>query len=241
VRRVYFHAVYYLSWVMFALGAVVLNLGCALVLLAPFRQRLQRPVRSAIQGMFRAWVWWLEVTGLVRLEWAVPASADAGPAVFVANHPSLLDATFILSRLPGALCIFKPAVLRNPLLAPAAKAAGYGAVDGGVDLIRDLAQKVAGGATLLIFPEGTRTRPKRFLNDLKPGFALIARRAAAPVRILVVQTTRDLLPRGHPWWRLPTVPSRYRVELEATVAAGPARTIEEIVSDVRSHFEGRLA
>src|SRR4029434_10956886 len=122
--------------------------------------------------------------------------AMAGPAVYIANHPGLLDATFILSRLTDAICIFKPAIMRNPVLGPAALMGGYASGDNGVDLIRDVAARVAAGRSLLIFPEGTRTVSGKTLNPLKPGFALIASRAHAPVRVIVVRAPRDLVPKG---------------------------------------------
>jgi len=54
-----------------------------------------------------------------------------GPAVYVANHPGLLDATFILARLPDTICIFKPALIRNPAMGPAAIMAEYASGESG--------------------------------------------------------------------------------------------------------------
>ena len=62
-------------------------------------------------------------------------------------------------------------------------------------------QVAATGNSLLVFPEGTRTVPGRKLNPLKPGFALIASRARAPVRVIIVRSPPDLVPKGWSWWR----------------------------------------
>ncbi|HMD59903.1 MAG TPA: 1-acyl-sn-glycerol-3-phosphate acyltransferase, partial [Opitutaceae bacterium] len=77
--------------------------------------------------------------------------------------------------------------------------------DAGLDLIRAAAAKVAAGQSLLVFPEGTRTQPGTSVGPMKPGFALIADRARAPVRLMVVRSTPGLGARGRPWWRAPEI------------------------------------
>jgi 1-acyl-sn-glycerol-3-phosphate acyltransferase len=119
----------------------------------------------------------------------------------------LLDATFLLARLPDVVCVFKPAMLRNPFLAPAALMAGHVACATGPEFIRRTVEKVTTGRTLLIFPEGTRTSAHLALNPCKTGFALIAERAEVPVQIVVIRASRDLLPRGRRWWHVPHFPS----------------------------------
>src|SRR5206468_3861127 len=137
--------------------------------------------------LFAAWCAWLHATRLVYVRFHGFTPDDtSGPAVYIANHPGLLDAPFILSRLPDAFCIFKPAIMRNPVLGPAALMAGYASGDNGVDLIRDVASRIDAGRSLLIFPEGTRTAANVNLNPFKPGFAVIAARARVPIRLILI-------------------------------------------------------
>ncbi|MGH7997398.1 MAG: lysophospholipid acyltransferase family protein [Opitutaceae bacterium] len=228
---------YLMSWLVFAAGALALNSVCLVLLLfSRPRERFGGWVRAAIRRLFQVWTAWLEFAGLVAFEWDAPPGRLARPAIYVANHPSLLDATFLLSRLPDAITIFKARLLDNPLLGPAARLAGYAPGNAGVDLIRRLADEAAGGRTVLIFPEGTRTAPAADCNELKPGFALIARRARLPVEVLVIRANRDLLPRGGAWWRAPRAPSLYRVQAAGTVAVSPERAIADIVAEVRERF-----
>jgi 1-acyl-sn-glycerol-3-phosphate acyltransferase len=198
-------------------------------------------VRRAIRRLFVAWCAWLHASRLiyVRFEGFTP-EATAGPAVYIANHPGLLDATFILSRLPDAICIFKPAIMRNPVLGPAALMGGYASGDNGVDLIRDVAARVAAGRSLLIFPEGTRTVAGTRLNPLKPGFALIASRAHAPVRVIIVRAPRDLLPKGWPWWRAPSFPSHVDITLLGEIDPIPGETAEELTARASRQISSAL-
>ncbi len=169
ITRAYFIGAYAASWLLFGAVGLIFNAGCALLLLLPGRARRQAASREAIRHLFAIWVGWLRLTGLVAITWEGAGAARLPRGtVYVANHPGLLDATFLLTRLPDAVCIFKPGLRHSPFLAPAALAAGYLPGDTGVDLVREIAQKVAEGCTVLIFPEGTRTNAGTVLNPCKP-------------------------------------------------------------------------
>lgn len=226
------------SWFVFGLVGIALNLVCSLLLLLPGRERLGPPVRLLINRLFRSWAAWLHFTRLVYLEWEDFSPATlAGPAVYIANHPGLLDATFLLGRLPDTICIFKHALIRNPALGPAAIMAGYGAGDKGADLIREVAARVAAGRSLLVFPEGTRTSAHEKIGLLKPGFALIAARAGVPVRLIAIDAPRTFLPRGQPWWRVPPMPARITLTLIGELHPTP----HERAADLAARAQALLA
>lgn len=233
---------YLLSWVVFAVVGLGLNIVTALMLLLPGRRRHAARVRGWMRWLFSGWCAWLHATRLVYVRFnGFTPDALSGPAVYVANHPGLMDATFVLARLPDAICIFKPAIMRNPFLAPAAIMAGYVKGDTGVDLIRDVAARVTDGSSLLIFPEGTRTVPHRTLNPLKPGFALIATRARVGVRVIVIRAPRDLLPKGWPWWRAPRFPAQVDVTLVSELELQPGETANELTERTSREFLAALA
>lgn len=236
--QLYFVTAYYLSWIWFGVGGLILNLGCAVLLVFPRRERFGGRVRSAIRWLFAWWLKWMHASGVVQIRWHGFENVTLSTGtVYVANHPSLVDAPFLLAALPDAICIFKPALLRNPLIAPAAILAGYASGDKGVDLIREVASKVASGRTLLIFPEGTRTEPGTALNPFKPGFALIAQRAQAPIRLISMRASPHLVPRGRPWWKPPVLPGCVDITLDQEISPDTAMTPTEITAAV----EARLA
>lgn len=240
--RLYHYPANIISWIVFALVGVSLNAVCTPLLLARDRARHGPAVRTAIRKLFVAWCGWLHATRLIYVRFhGFTPEAMAGPAVYVANHPGLLDATFILSRLPDAICIFKPVIMRNPVLGPAALMGGYASGDKGVDLIRDVGARVAAGRSLLIFPEGTRTLPNVNLNPLKPGFALIAARARVPVRIIIVRAPRDLVPKGWSWWRAPSFPAHVDITLWREITFRPGETAGELTARVAREISSALA
>jgi 1-acyl-sn-glycerol-3-phosphate acyltransferase len=224
---------YYLPWLWFGGVGLLLNLVCGVLLLVPDRRRLGPGARRAIRRLFVFWIKWCHATRIFRVTWRgfERARLEAG-VVYVANHPSLVDAQVLLSRLPDAICIFKPALLRNPVIGPAALIAGYASGGDGLDAIRDAAAKVAEGRALVIFPEGTRTGPGERLGPLKPGFALIANRARAPIRLLSIEVSRNLTTRGRAWWKLPELPTWMIVTLGELIPADTPMTPHEITAYV---------
>jgi 1-acyl-sn-glycerol-3-phosphate acyltransferase len=229
--RTYHYPANIVSWTLFAAVGITLNLVCTPLLIAPGRMRFGPSLRSAIKRLFGLWCAWLHMTRLIYVRFhGFTPDALSGPAVYIANHPGLLDATFLLSRLPDTICIFKRAIIRNPVLGPAALMAGYATGDNGVDLIRDVAGRVAAGRSLLVFPEGTRTLPGVDLNPMKPGFALIAARAHRPVRLIMIRAPRDLVPKGWSWWRAPSFPSQVDITLLGELEAEPGESAGELTT-----------
>ena len=164
---------------------LALNLVCAPLLLLPHRARYGFATRRAIRFLFDLWVRWQHATRVVAVDFIGFDRPLPPGTVVIANHPTLVDATFLLARLPDTICIFKPALMHNPAVGPAALMAGYVSGDAGIDVIHDVAARITAGHSLLIFPEGTRTAAGQTLGPVKSGFALIAARARAPTRLLL--------------------------------------------------------
>ncbi|HXB01449.1 MAG TPA: lysophospholipid acyltransferase family protein [Opitutaceae bacterium] len=240
IARAYFIFAYFLSWLLFGVVGLALNFMCALLLLFPRRARFGPAVRHIIRALFASWLKWLHAARGFRFDWrGFDAPLPTG-VVYVANHPSLVDATFLLARLPDTVCIFKPALLRNPALGPAARMAGYVAGDTGIDLIHAATEAVIAGRSILIFPEGTRTVTGVTLNPLKPGFALIAARAAAPVQLIVIRAPRDLCPKGRPWWHVPRFPVRVEITLGDRLQPSPDQSAAELTAEVERRLLAAL-
>ena len=240
--RLYHYPANWVSWALFVAVGVLLNVVCAPLLLARDRARHGPAVRTAIRRLFAAWCSWLHAVRLIYVRFhGFTPEALAGPAVYVANHPGLLDATFILSRLPDAICIFKPSLIRNPAIGPAAVMGGYASGDKGIDLIHDVAARIAGGRSLLIFPEGTRTAAGVEVNPFKPGFTLIAARAHAPVRLIAVRAPRDLVPKGWSWWRAPNFPAYVDITLLGELSSLPGEPAAELTARASRQICAALA
>lgn len=216
--------IYYGSLALFGVAGCVFGAACWLS--APFGggRRRERLFQRAIQREFAAFVRWLAVVGIIRVSYRGFERMPTERRVVVANHPGLLDAVLLLARVPAGFCIFKPAIGRNPVLGPAARRAGYLPSDRGLTLVRRAAANIAAGATLVVFPEGTRTPAGGKLGAFRPGFALIARCAGAPVQLVRITSRTDFLTKERACWKLPALPADIIVE------AGPCFDSRQVSS-----------
>jgi 1-acyl-sn-glycerol-3-phosphate acyltransferase len=134
-----------------------------------------------------------------------------GSAVFVANHNSHMDTPVILRALPGrwrrrtavaAATDYFYAKRRNAVSAslvfgtvPLDRNSGAGV---GPRQTAHLARLIRDGGSLLVFPEGTRSRDGR-VGRLRSGAALLAAEHRLPVVPIYLSGTREAMPRGHHW------------------------------------------
>ena len=235
-RRVYNTLGYALSLFFFGAFGLELNLFCLLTTVLPANERTERFHQRLVHRHFALFHWWCRIARLIHVRYEGFERLPPGGKVVVANHPALIDITCLLARIPEAFCIFKPAIRRNPILGAGARRAGYLASDGGHDLVRQAAAKVATGATLVMFPEGTRTPPGESLLPLKPGFVRIAQLAGAPIQLIRITTNSDLLVKGRAWWRTPRLPARVVVAAGPLVAADPGADPDELLAQIDQWF-----
>ncbi|MBC7800834.1 MAG: 1-acyl-sn-glycerol-3-phosphate acyltransferase [Gemmatimonadaceae bacterium] len=188
----------------------------AAVLALVLPRRVRAPLgRWVIQHGFRLNLGIMRATGLCRVDVAALAGLRQARGVVVTpNHPSLLDVMLIVSCLPNAVCITKAALWNNPLLGGTARLAGYIRNDAPLKLVRRATAELRAGSNLLIFPEGTRTTDSTApLGRFRPGFALMAKAAGAPIQVVFIEADTPYLRKGWPVWRKPPLPMAFRARL----------------------------
>ncbi len=201
---------------LIALG--MLMLGSCLVggllsrTLAPGRRYASG--RALISWCARSFFRLASALGLVRLDLSALDALNAESGLIIApNHPSMLDALLVASRVRRTGCIMKAGLCSNPFLGAGARLAGYignGSVNG---MIRQAAADLRSGGKVLIFPEATRSPTATSVNALTAGIALIAQRAEAPIQTVLIEAESPYLGKGWPLLRLPALPLRYRATL----------------------------
>ncbi|ARU04988.1 hypothetical protein CCO03_10100 [Comamonas serinivorans] len=235
-------------WLAMVLGLGVLGLMClawtpfALVL----RGVLPRDVGSAIgrrviSYCFRFYVGVLRVACGCRIDLSEldALTRERRPLVVVANHPSLLDAVLIVSRLPNAVCIMKGAVAHNAFLGAGAQLAGYVSNVSALSVVRGALQDLKRHQSqLVIFPEGTRTGEGP-IGDCGATAGVIAARAQVPVQTLVITMSERYLGKGWPLFRPPPLPLHIRVEVSARFRVVPALA-DEFGHDLKAWYRARL-
>ena len=123
------------------------------------RERGHRIGRRFVSLLFRscfAVTSWLDI---LKVDASALDAIDPDEAQVIApNHPSVMDAVILISRLDNLNCIMKASVLDNLLLGSGARLAGYIRNDGPRRMLRlSCRASAATGGHLIVFPEGTRT------------------------------------------------------------------------------------
>jgi 1-acyl-sn-glycerol-3-phosphate acyltransferase len=175
-----------------------------------------RPLGQAtISAGFRLYLAAMRGAGLLVCDLsALDLLRDQPGIVIVPNHPSLLDAVMVTSRLPCVVCIAKASIWDNLLLGGGMRLAGYVRNDAPRAMIRNAADAMREGRQLLIFPEGTRTPSGgTALGPFSRSFAVMARQAGATVQTVLIECESPYLRKGWPLFRKPLLPLRYRVRL----------------------------
>ena len=212
--------------VLATFGAVFLgwNLPATALYWALPRRHSVRVGQFMIMGGFRTLLGLMRAAGLAEFDLsALDALRDEPGLVITPNHPTLLDALLVISRLPRVVCITKASLWENPALGAGARLAGYIRNDAAHRLVHTAAEAIRAGSHLLIFPEGTRTVTPP-LNPFKAGFALMARQAGAPVQTVLLHASSPYISKGWPLWRRPEFPLVYRARLgERFAVDGPAQ------------------
>ncbi len=221
---------------LFALGGLELSLLSLLFAWLPASDRVERFFQRLIHRHFALFHWLCAALHLVHVRYHGFDRIPAGRVVLAANHISLIDITCLLARIPEAVCLFKPAIRRNPVLGAAARRAGYLASDLGHDAVRAAAEKISAGHFLVIFPEGTRQPANGTLLPFKPGFVLIARRAQAPIQLVRIVTTSNVLTKGCAPWRLPRFPAYIEVTAGPLVTADGNAPIAQVATGIEAWF-----
>lgn len=118
------------------------------------------------------------------------------PAVIIANHSSFLDTLSLGILVPKGIFLVNDWVWNSPVFGRAVKALGFYPVsqglENGVDILRD---KVAQGYSLIVFPEGTRSR-ENVVKRFHKGAFYLAEQLQLDILPIYLLGNGDVLPKG---------------------------------------------
>lgn len=157
----------------------------------------------------------LKVAGVrVELEGADHIDPDR-PQIVVANHASWFDVFALSAHFPGSYhYVAKKELARIPVFGRSWIACGHIAIDrshhgSAVASLDRAAEKIRNeNATIIMFPEGTRS-PTGELQRFKKGAFVLALKAGVPVVPLAIRGSHQVMPKGQ--WLVR--PGRIRIRI----------------------------
>jgi 1-acyl-sn-glycerol-3-phosphate acyltransferase len=136
----------------------------------------------------------ITVAGLERLD-------SNRPYVFMPNHASFLDVLIVFAFIPHNFrSIVKQEFFSIPLLGLTVKSSGQIPLDRksprkGLQGIKQAAERLKRGVSIVVFPEGTRSRDGQ-IHEFKTTLFVLPIRTRTPVVPVLIEGTFQALPRG---------------------------------------------
>jgi 1-acyl-sn-glycerol-3-phosphate acyltransferase len=199
----------------FGLGQLLLGLSVFPLMLLLIRNPLRRRrlAKYAIHLSFKAFVLLMWLTRVLDFEIHHQERLQRSGLLVLANHPSLIDAVFLVSFIGQADCVVKSKLFKNPFIRFAAKGAGYiSNDDDSLAVVEACRTSFQEGNTLLVFPEATRSEPGTPLS-LRRGAAQIAVRTSRDITPVIIRAREHNLGKQSHWWKVP----RKRMSFDFTV------------------------
>jgi 1-acyl-sn-glycerol-3-phosphate acyltransferase len=201
------------SFQVFGIGGALLATGIALpfLLVPPRLLCRKKAMRHLLSYSFYSYIYLLKWLGLLTFEIQGKQNLRRNGQLIIANHPSLLDVVFTISLVRNADCIVRAGLCSNPLTAAPVRAAGY-VKNVPEQLLQRAVASLAEGNSLLVFPEGTRTKPGKPMKFLR-GAANIAWMAKINITPVVITCEPATLLKHERWYSIPERPPHYTIRV----------------------------
>ena len=215
-RQTYFWRIFATGacFVLFGIGGLILGLLVfpAVLLLPGEAARRRTRLRTLVQRAFRLFVRVMNGLGGISYEFHGSERLGRPGQLIIANHPTLVDVVLIVAFTPAPCCVIKAAMFRNPFTRSVVRAAGYISNSPTDEMLHCAAAALRSGDALVMFPEGTRTRPGQPLHFLR-GAASVAVHAADVLTPVYIRCEPVVLPKFAPWYRVPSQRPHFTLEV----------------------------
>ena len=164
--------------------------------------------------VYLAWNFFIfstKILGYLDYEFEDSNKLGKSHQIVIANHPSLLDVVFILSKVRRINCIVKNDLAKNIFLSPAIKASNYIINTEDEALLNRSLEVLRNGESLLVFPEGTRT--KEAIKFHKAPFYIAINSAKIVTPIFIYMNPRSLQ-KGVKWYKTPKNKIKYKIKID---------------------------
>jgi len=232
---------------LFGLGGLILGLLVfpAMMLLPGDAARRRARTRGLVQRAFRLFVYVMNGGGGISYEIQGRERLGRPGQLVIANHPTLVDVVLIVAFTPAPACVVKVALFHNPFTRRVVQAAGYISNSPTDEMIERSAAALRADDCLVMFPEGTRTRPGQPFA-FNRGAASVALRAARVLTPVYIRCEPVVLPKGDSWYKVPPRRPHFTLEVGDDIdlasyrALPPPKASRQLNAWLQDHYAARL-
>jgi len=233
----------------FGLGGVFLTLFIFPLqkLFIKGQSKQKQIARKTVHYTFKFFIGLMAFTGVFSFDLARARQlSKMNGKLVLANHPSLIDVVVLISIIPNADCVVKAHLFSNPFLRGVVKNTGYISNADPEGLLTDCQASLAAGNNLIIFPEGTRTKPEQAIK-FQRGAANIAMRClsenslsansqsekSSGISTVLIRVKPTTLTKSEPWYKVPEFKARFSAELIENSLTPPSFDDSNVSKQVR--------
>ncbi len=172
-----------------------------------------------------------------------------GPVIYLANHQSMFDIPVFYSMLDSEFrWMAKSSLFKIPIVGWGMTGAGYIPVERGdrkkaMESLFHAADRIAGGASVIIFPEGTRSEnPHEGMLPFKKGGFILAKKANVTIQPITIWGAHHIMPAKQKVWVQRIYPGLVQAEVHDAIPAEAYANMdaEALAAHVRTIIEGPM-
>jgi 1-acyl-sn-glycerol-3-phosphate acyltransferase len=240
--RFFFKSYSILAWATMVLTSLLITPFFLLVWLCTFWWDRRR-IAAHFMGIFWAWhyqslvpFWKLELQGREKVPWN-------RPVVLVSNHRSLVDILALYKLRRPFKWTSKAENFRLPFIGMVLTLTRSvkirrESLRSGSRFISQAEEEIKKGSSILLFPEGTRSKTNA-MRPFKEGAFLLAKRSSVPIIPIVLSGSENTFPSGSGMMGRARI--RIRVLDEIPSSTVEALDVKALMALVRSRMEEGLA
>ena len=164
--------------------------------------------RRTIRFAFFMFVQLGQLLGVFKIHFDNAEELRKSGQMIIANHPSLLDVVILISQLPSVDCVIKYKISKNPFMSLQVWLADYVRNDSGEEVVHECARRLDNGHSIIVFPEGTRTKNEQPMKFLR-GTARTILASNAQLRPVLIHCHPSAFGKNDPWYHIPETKVQY--------------------------------
>lgn len=215
-------------WRLFATGLAFSTFGLVgllmgltyipvIVFLVKDKKKSKNIIRKSVSFCFRMFFYYMHFLGLLNFQTKnLGELSKESSVLLIANHPTLIDVVAIIGFCPNPCCIVKESLWKNVFMHRVIKATGFIPNSDPETLLARAKKAINDGDVLVLFPEGTRTKPGE-PPVFQRGAAHIALNLKCPVRCVRIECEPLTLSKGIPWYQIPPQRVNFTMTIEERI------------------------
>ena len=204
----------YFLYIVFGIGGLMISLFAYPILLLLVRNPVQRSHygQYLIYLCFKSFTFLMKLFGICTIEIVGMEKLREQDLFIITNHPTLIDVVILLSVVKRCDCVVKAKLMDNPFTKGPLKVAAYIVNASPEQLIESCVNALNKKHSLLMFPEGTRTKNMDELH-FKRGAAKIAIKAKKDMTPIVIKCQPRMLGKEEKWYKIPDTKPHFTIEV----------------------------